>query len=60
MGYATLDEDGYVEEINLTGARLLGAEREWLTGYPLADYVANGDQGAFFGMCGNASTGGTR
>ncbi len=48
MGYATLDEDGYVQEINLTGARLLGAERDCLTGYPLADYVAKGEQGAFF------------
>jgi two-component system CheB/CheR fusion protein len=47
LGYATLDEDGYVQEINLTGARLLGAERNSLTGYPLADYVAKEDQAAF-------------
>lgn len=48
VGYATLDEDGFVQEINLTGARLLGAERDSLTGYPLADRVAKEDQEAFF------------
>ena len=47
VGYATLDEDGYVQEINLTGARLLGAERDSLTGYPLAEFVAKEDQKAF-------------
>jgi PAS domain-containing protein len=40
LGYVTLDEDGYVQEINLAGARLLSADRDALTGYPLADYVA--------------------
>jgi PAS domain S-box-containing protein len=43
LGYVTLDEDGYVQEINLAGARLLGAEREAVTGYPFSDYVAKDD-----------------
>ena len=47
LGYATLDQDGYVQEINLAGAKLLGAERDSLTGYPLADYVAPDDRNAF-------------
>jgi two-component system CheB/CheR fusion protein len=54
VGYATLDEDGYVQEINLTGAGLLGAERDSLTGYPLAEFVVKEDQKAFLdhvGQC---------
>ena len=47
VGYATLDEDGYVEEINLTGDGCSAQSTERLTGYPLADYVANEDRGAF-------------
>jgi PAS domain S-box-containing protein len=47
VGYATLDTEGYVQEINLTGARLLGAERDSLTGFSLADFVAKDDQEAF-------------
>ena len=43
LGYVTLDEDGYVQEINLAGARLLGADREAVTGYPFSDYVAKED-----------------
>lgn len=33
LGYATLDQDGYLQEINLAGAKMLGADREALTGY---------------------------
>jgi PAS domain S-box-containing protein len=54
LGYATLDEDGYVQEINLAGAKLLGAERDTLTGYPLIDYVSNDDKKVFLehvGQC---------
>jgi PAS domain S-box-containing protein len=43
LGYVTLDEDGYVQEINLAGAKLLGTEREGLIGYPFADHVAKED-----------------
>jgi PAS domain S-box-containing protein len=46
-GYATFDADGYVQEINLTGARLLGTDRDLLTGFPLAEYVVKEDQEAF-------------
>jgi two-component system cell cycle sensor histidine kinase/response regulator CckA len=47
LGYATLDQDGYVQEVNLAGAGMLGAERDALTGHAFADYVAKGDQKAF-------------
>ncbi len=47
LGYVTLDEDGYIQEINLAGAKLLGAERDALIGYAIGDYVANEDQAAF-------------
>jgi PAS domain S-box-containing protein len=47
LGYVTLDEDSYIQEINLAGARLLNADRDALTGYPLLDYVAAGDRDAF-------------
>ena len=43
----TLDEEGYIQEINLTGARLLNADREAMTGYPLVDYVPQEDRQAF-------------
>lgn len=35
----TLDADTLIHEINLTGARLLGAEREALAGRPLTSYL---------------------
>jgi PAS domain S-box-containing protein len=47
LGYVTLDEDGYVQEINLAGAKLLGQERSELVGYPFVDHVAPRDQKAF-------------
>jgi len=47
LGYATLDQDGYVQEVNLAGARMLGAERDAITGHAFADHVAKGDQKAF-------------
>ena len=47
LGYATLDGDGYLQEINLAGAKLLGAERAALTGYLFGEYVAKDDQNAF-------------
>jgi PAS domain S-box-containing protein len=40
LGYVTLDEDGFVQEINLAGAKLLDADREKLTGFAFSDYVA--------------------
>jgi PAS domain S-box-containing protein len=47
MGYITLDEEGFVQEINLTGAKLLGADRDALIGYAFSQYVAREDVPAF-------------
>lgn len=47
LGYVTLDEEGYIQEINLAGARLLGGELAELVGYPFIDYVVTLDQAAF-------------
>jgi PAS domain S-box-containing protein len=47
VGYVTLDEEGFVQEINLTGARLLGADRDALIGYAFSKYVAHEDVPAF-------------
>ena len=47
LGYATLDGDGYLQEINLAGAKMLGAERAALTGYAFGECVAKDDQNAF-------------
>ncbi len=47
LGYASLDEDGYIQEINLAGAALLGVDRNAMTGYAFAEYVAEEDRKAF-------------
>jgi PAS domain S-box-containing protein len=47
LGYVTLDGDGYLQEINLAGAKLLGAERAALTGYAFGECVAKDDRIAF-------------
>jgi PAS domain S-box-containing protein len=47
LGYVTLDEDGFVQEINLAGAKLLDTDREELTGYAFAEYVAKESREAF-------------
>jgi PAS domain S-box-containing protein len=47
LGYVTLDKDGYVQEINLAGAKMLDADRDSLTGFMFAEYVAGEDQRAF-------------
>jgi len=47
LGYVTLDEDGYVQETNLAGTKLLGADRDGLIGYPFLRYVAQEDGDAF-------------
>jgi two-component system, sensor histidine kinase and response regulator len=47
LGYVTLDSDGYVQEINLAGAAMLGQQRDALTGYPFTDYVVPEDRPAF-------------
>jgi len=47
LGYVTLDEDSYVQEINLTGAAMLEADRATVTGHPLTSYLADPDRAAF-------------
>jgi len=47
LGYVTLDEEGYIQEINLAGAALLGRDRADLTGYPLAEYISEQDKQVF-------------
>ena len=47
LGYVTFDQDGYVQEINLAGAGMLGCQRDELTGYAFADHVAQRDRESF-------------
>jgi PAS domain S-box-containing protein len=47
LGYVTLDQDGYVQEINLAGASLLDVDRDTLTGYAFSEYVAEESRQAF-------------
>ena len=47
LGYLTLDEDGFVQEINLAGAKMLAADRDTLIGYPLFEFVARQFRTAF-------------
>src|ERR1051326_9007192 len=47
VGYVTLDQNGLVQEVNLTGARLLGVERGRLLATPFIVYVADPDRRAF-------------
>jgi PAS domain S-box-containing protein len=46
LGYVTLDEDGYVQEMNLAGAKMLGADRAAVIGYSLLEYVVEPDRAA--------------
>ena len=39
VGYVTLDEEGYVQEINVAGSQLLGADYDALVGFPFEDHV---------------------
>ncbi len=47
LGYVSLDEEGYIQEINLAGAAWLGEDRDALTGYPFADHVLAEDVPVF-------------
>ncbi len=47
VGYVTLDEDGYVQEINLAGSQLFGADQDALIGHPLGGYVRPQDRSEF-------------
>ncbi len=50
LGYATLDKDGFVQEINLAGAQLLNVDRAAITGYPFSEYVTEQDMPVFLEM----------
>ncbi len=47
VGYVTLDEEGFVQEINLAGSELLGQKPDELTGYPLDSRVNAKDRDEF-------------
>lgn len=48
LGYVTLDRQSVIQEINLTGARLLGIERSTLVGKPFIRRVLDTDRPAFY------------
>jgi PAS domain S-box-containing protein len=43
VGYFTFDAQGVIREVNLTGAQLLGVERQQLTNRPFAGFIADTD-----------------
>jgi len=47
VGYLTLDRDGAIRQVNLTGARLLGVERARLPGRHFGVFVAAPDHSVF-------------
>ncbi|NQV01525.1 MAG: PAS domain S-box protein [Bacteroidia bacterium] len=48
IGYFTLDEEGLIEEVNLTGTRLLGVERRNLQKKPFPNFILNDDQDIYY------------
>jgi len=51
IAYVTLDQNGLIREINLTGAELLGTERRRLNGRRFARFVAQSSQDDFHRLC---------
>ena len=51
IGYVTLDRNGLIREINLTGAELLGREKRYLMGSRFARFVNQSDQDNFHKFC---------
>src|SRR5262249_17491429 len=47
IGYATLDAHGYIEEVNLASARLLGGTPHQFVGRKFEELVLAGDRGRF-------------
>jgi PAS domain S-box-containing protein len=43
VGYFTIDAHGAIREVNLTGAQLLGIERQLLTNKPFTGFIADAD-----------------
>lgn len=48
VGYLTFDHKGYIRELNLTGAAILGTERMNITGQPFTAWLVRGQSAAFF------------
>ena len=48
VGYFTIKEKGIIEQANLTGAALLGIDRQTLIGKPLTGFIAREDQDTFY------------
>ena len=51
VGYFTVREKGMIEQANLTGAALLGIDRQSLIGKPLTRFVSMEDQDTFYLHC---------
>src|SRR5512143_3163806 len=52
VGYFTFDARGLLQEVNLTAAQLLGAERGWLLNKPFVRFIAEaGDREIFTRHC---------
>jgi len=49
VGYLTLDKNGVIRDINLTGAQMLGLERSRVLGMPLAAWVPKSSTPQLFG-----------
>jgi PAS domain S-box-containing protein len=48
VGYFTIKEKGIIEQANLTGATLLGLDRQSLIGKPLNRFISREDQDTFY------------
>jgi len=51
VGYFTLDQSGFILEVNLKGASQLGVEKRFLIKTPFPKYVATEDQDTFYLYC---------
>ena len=47
-GYITISEEGLILEINLTGAAMLGIERNLLIKKPISKFIASEDQDKYY------------
>ena len=47
-GYLSVSDKGLIQEVNLTGAAMLGVERGKLIGQPLSGFITSDDQEAFY------------
>jgi PAS domain S-box-containing protein len=47
IGYASLDENGFIEEINIIGGKLLGDNPHKLIGRPFAEFIATDEVQSF-------------